>query len=144
MKRVSIFKSVFVLLAISMVSISARAEIAIITNPDAGEIGMSKDIIADIFMGKVKSFKNGVSANPVDQAVDADIREAFYKKVVGKTNRAVSRHWAKVKFTGKGKPPVSMNGDIAVRNYVASNSGAIGYVSGKFIDKTVKVVLILP
>ena len=121
----------------------ATADIAVITNPGVKEIGLSKDKIADIYMGKIKTYSNGTRVQPVDQAANSPIRDRFYKAIVGMSDSEVNRYWSKLKFTGKGKPPKNVNGDEAVKNWVASNPGAIGYIDGKYLDKSVKVVLII-
>lgn len=123
---------------------TAQAEIAVITHPEVKQIGVSREQVADIYMGKSKSFPSGVSAKPVDQSANSPVRETFYKAVVRKSASAVNRHWSRLKFTGKGKPPRVIAGDEAVKNWVAANPGAIGYIDGKYLDKSVKVVLIIP
>ena len=128
-----------------MASVSAaNAEIAIIAHPSTKEIGVSKTTIADMFMGKTKTFRNGTRVKPVDQAKGSSIRSKFYKSVVRKSEAQVNRYWAKLKYTGKGKPPKEVSGDAAVKDWVASNPGAIGYIEGKHLDSSVKVVLIIP
>ena len=61
-----------------------------------------------------------------------------------KTESELNRHWAKLKFTGKGKPPKKLSSDREVLQWVSSTEGAIGYIDGKYLNKSVKVVLILP
>ena len=75
---------------------------------------------------------------------DSKAHKKFYRSVVKKSNSAVQRYWSKLKFTGKGKPPKKLDSSSDVIEWVASNEGAIGYIDGKFLNKTVKVVLILP
>jgi ABC-type phosphate transport system substrate-binding protein len=55
----------------------------------------------------------------------------------------MNRYWSKRKYTGKGKPPVVALGDDAVKELVANTPGAIGYIDGKSLDKSVKVILII-
>lgn len=123
---------------------TVHAEIAVITHPDVKEIGISRDQVADIYLGKKKSYANGVSAKPVDQAANSAIRDRFYSAVVKMSASEANRYWSRLKFTGKGKPPRVISGDEAVKNWVAANPGAIGYIDGKYLDKSVKVVLIIP
>ncbi len=123
---------------------TVQAEIAVITHPGVKEIGVSREQVADIYMGNSKSYPNGVSAKPVDQSSNSPVREKFYKAVVRKSASEVNRHWSRLKFTGKGKPPRVIAGDEAVKNWVARNPGAIGYIEGKYLDKSVNVVLIIP
>lgn len=123
---------------------AARAEIAVITNPNTQVIGLSRETIADIYLGKRKTYPNGSRVKPVDQSSNSPVRQKFYRSVVKMSDSEVNRYWAKLKFTGKGKPPRTITGDEAVKNWVASNPGAIGYIDGKYLDKSVKVILIIP
>ena len=47
-------------------------------------------------------------------------------------------------FSGKGQPPREVGDDAAVKAWVASNPEAIGYIDGKFVDGSVKVLFIIP
>jgi len=123
---------------------AAGAEIAVIVNPNTQVIGLSRDTIADIYLDKKKTYPNGTRIKPVDQSSSSPVRKKFYQSVVKMTDSEVNRYWSKLKFTGKGRPPKTISGDEAVKNWVASNPGAIGYIDGKYLDKSVKVILIIP
>ncbi|MBI1422225.1 MAG: phosphate ABC transporter substrate-binding protein [Gammaproteobacteria bacterium] len=143
-KLQNVFGSVLAILLLVAVIPNVQAEIAVITNPDVKEIGLSKDKLADIYLGRKKSYSDGSRVEPVDQEADTAVRDKFYRAVVKMSNSEVNRYWAKLKFTGKGKPPRVVNGDESVRDWVASHSGAIGYIDGKYLNDSVKVVLIIP
>ena len=68
----------------------------------------------------------------------------FYTDVVGKSEAQLKRHWSQLVFTGKGKPPPSVADDQAVKDWVASTPGAIGYIDGGSVDASVKVLSIIP
>ena len=129
--------------ALFLLASIAAAEVAIITHPGTQEIGLSKDKVADVYLGKIKTFSDGTPSNPVDQSKDSPLREKFYKAILGKTETEMNRYWSKLKYTGKGKPPVVVLGDDAVKELVANTPGAIGYIDGKSLDKSVKVILII-
>ena len=102
--------------ALFLLATIAAAEVAIITHPGTQEIGLSKD---------------------------SPLRAKFYKAILGKTETEMNRYWSKLKYTGKGKPPAVVLGDDAVKEVVANTPGAIGYIDGKSLDKSVKVILII-
>lgn len=131
------------LLLVSLMPV-AHAEIAVITNPDVKEIGISKAKLADIYLGRKHSYSDGSTIVPVDQAEDSAIRDKFYQAVVGMSGSAVNRYWSRLRFSGKGNPPMVISGDEAVRDWVASHPGGIGYIDGKYLNNSVKVVLIIP
>lgn len=123
---------------------TAQAGIAVIVNPAVKEIGLTKEKVVDIYLGRKKSYSDGTRIEPVDQMADSAVRDKFYQAVVKMSTSEVNRYWAKLRFTGKGKPPRVVAGDEAVRNWVASHPGAIGYIDGKYLNNSVKVVLIIP
>jgi len=123
---------------------SIQAGVAIITHPDVKEIGLSKTKLAKIYLGKLKKYSNGQRIKPVDLPKNSKEHIKFYKTVVKKSNSAVNRYWSKLKYTGKGKPPKELETAHDVMEWVANNEGAIGYIDGKYLNKSVKVVLILP
>jgi ABC-type phosphate transport system substrate-binding protein len=122
----------------------ANAGVAVITHPGVKEIGLSKNRLADIYLGKIKNFSNGTKIQPVDLPTDDSAHKKFYQEVVKMSDSAVNRYWSKLRFTGKGKPPKVLSDPRELIKWVANNEGAIGYIDGKYLNKTVKVVLILP
>lgn len=137
----------FTLLAIASLFIFAplaNAGVAVITHPGVKEIGLSKSKLAKIYLGKLKNYSNGKKIKAVDLPKDSKAHKKFYKSVIKKSDSAMNRYWSKLKFTGKGKPPKKLNNTREVLKWVANNEGAIGYIDGKYLNKSVKVVLILP
>ena len=123
---------------------SVNAGVAVITHPSVKEIGLSKSKLANIYLGKQKVYSNGATIKLVDMPKSSPERKKFYKSVVKKSDSELNRYWSKIKFTGKGKPPKTLNSAREVLQWVSTTEGAIGYVDGKYLNKSVKVVLILP
>jgi len=125
-------------------SAPAYAALAVIVHPSNSMSGISADQAADIYLAKVGVFPNGKRAIPVDQASNNAARKKFYSAVIKKEESALRVYWSKLLFTGKGQPPREIGDDADLKSWVASNPDAIGYVDGKFVDSTVKVLLIIP
>jgi len=125
-------------------SAPAHAALAVIVHPSNSMSGISADQAADIYLAKVGVFPNGKRAIPVDQASNNAARKKFYSAVIKKEESALRVYWSKLLFTGKGQPPREIGDDADLKSWVASNPDAIGYVDGKFVDSTVKVLLIIP
>jgi hypothetical protein len=105
--------------------------------------GITADQAVDI-PGKSGVFPNGQRVTPVDQVPSSPARQKFYKTVVKKDGSVLKVYWSKILFTGKGQPPREIGDDAEMKSWIASNPDAIGYVDGKFVDSTVKVLLIVP
>ncbi len=144
MKTLKQFWTVLFLVLAWTVSTPAHAALAIIVNPGNTMAGITAEQTADIFLGKVGVFPNGQRAMPVDQTAGSPARRKFYHSVVKKEGSDLKIYWSKLLFTGKGQPPNEIGDDAAVKSWVADNPEAIGYVDGKFVDKSVKVLLIIP
>lgn len=138
-----IWASLFMLI-LGMAGVPAHAALAIIVHPGNNLPGITADEAANIYLAKVGVFTNGARAIPVDQAANSPSRKKFYSAVIKKDDSTLKVYWSKLMFTGKANPPRELADDAAVKNWVAGNPEAIGYVDGKFVDSSVKVLLIIP
>lgn len=125
----------FALAAGLLAVFSAHADIVVVGHPGAAPL--TKEQVADIFLGKVQS------AAPVDQPESAPIRAAFYKAATGKEPPQVKALWARLAFTGKAQPPKEVADAAAVKKAVAADPKAVGYIDKDAVDDSVKVLLTL-
>lgn len=128
----------FVLAAILGIALPARAEVVVVVNANAPEASMSREEVAQYFLGKSGALV------PIDQPESAPIRAEFYKKVADKDPSQVKALWSKLVFTGKATMPKEAANSADVRKAVAANPKAIGYIDRSAVDATVKVVYTAP
>ena len=128
-------------LAMSMATASAHAEVVVIVSAKSRITSLTAEQTARIFLGKASNFPDDGDAIPVDQAEGSAIRDEFYSKVVHKNTSQLSAYWAKVIFTGDGRPPKILESNAAVRKAVARNPNIIGYIDKSAVDKSVRVIL---
>ncbi len=121
---------------------SAQAEVAVIANPSSPITSASNNEIKRLFLGKAKNVA-GNSATPVDQSGNSPAKEQFYQVVVGKNSSQLRAYWAKLVFTGKGKPPKGLGTDADVVAAVAADASLIGYVDASAVGGNVKVILLV-
>ena len=119
-------------------SLPAVAEVVVVVNPKAAESTLSKEQIAQFFLGKSSSM------TPIDQPEDAPVRAEFYKKVTDKEASQAKALWSKLVFTGKATLPKEAANSAAVKAAVAANPKAIGYIEKSAVDASVKVVFSAP
>jgi ABC-type phosphate transport system substrate-binding protein len=115
-------------------ALPAMAEVVVVVNPKAAESSMTKDQVAQFFLGKSSAM------TPVDQPESAPIRAEFYKKVTDKDASQVKSLWSKLVFTGKATMPKEAADSVAVKKAVASDPKAIGYIEKSAVDGSVKVI----
>ncbi len=120
--------------AAALFSTSALAEVVVVVNPKAAESAMTKEQVAQFFLGKSSAM------TPVDQADASPVRAEFYKKVAGKDAAQAKALWSKLVFTGKATMPKEVADSAAVKAAVAANPKAIGYIDKGAVDGSVKVV----
>jgi ABC-type phosphate transport system substrate-binding protein len=125
----------------SAVTASAYADVVVIVSAKSPVTSLTSEQTARIFLGKANSFPDDGDAIPIDQAEGSAIRNEFYSKVVHKNSSQVSAYWAKVIFTGDGRPPVMLESNMAVRKAVANNPKAIGYIDKSAVNRSVRVIL---
>ena len=116
------------------IALPALAEVVVVANPKAAESSMTKDQVAQFFLGKSSAM------NPVDQPESAPVRAEFYKKVTDKDASQVKSLWSKLVFTGKATMPKEAADSAAVKKMVASDPKAIGYIEKSAVDASVKVI----
>jgi ABC-type phosphate transport system substrate-binding protein len=103
----------------------------------AGATALTKDQVASIYLGRNNNL------NPVDLPESSKLREAFYKKATDRDQPQIKAVWARLVFTGQGQPPKELADVAAVKQAVAANPKAVGYIDKAHVDATVKVVLTL-
>jgi ABC-type phosphate transport system substrate-binding protein len=106
----------------------ASADVVAVVSAKSAVKDLTPTQVADIFLGRVSHFPNGLLAVPIDQRDGSPERDQFYAKITGKTPAQVKAYWSKIIFTGRGQPPKSVLTDIDVKKFVTANVGAIGYI----------------
>jgi ABC-type phosphate transport system substrate-binding protein len=124
--------------AILALGVPAMAEVVVVVNPKAAEASMTKDQVAQFFLGKSSAM------TPVDQPDSAPVRAEFYKKVTDKDASQVKALWSKLVFTGKATMPKEVGDSAAVKKAVAADPKAIGYIEKSAVDASVKVIFSAP
>ena len=129
------------LLAMLSLAFSAQAEVVVVVSSKSSVTSLTAEQTAKIFLGKVVTFPNERTAFPIDQPEGSAIRDEFYSKVAHKNSSQLTAYWAKIIFTGEGRPPQLIAGDVAVRKAIANNPSAIGYIDKSAVNRSVRVVL---
>ena len=109
------------------------------TSNDIAE--MSQDLVARMFLRKVRKWRNGQTTTPVDQSMTAPVRLAFSRGVLGMTGGEVRDYWMKQTLSAAELPPAVRSSEREVLDLVKAEPGAIAYVSaGTKLPAEVKAV----
>jgi ABC-type phosphate transport system substrate-binding protein len=126
----------FVLLAMPV----RAGEFAVIVNKDNAS-PIDKEMVAKIYSGDLKSWKDGAPVMPIDLPESNPARASFSTEMLGKTVANVKALWAQMIFSGKALPPKQVAADDDVKKLVAANKGAIGYIKPSSVDESVRAAL---
>lgn len=129
-----IISSIFMLRSICF------ADVVVIVHPDNPINALSKQEIANLFLGNLKNFPGGKLAIPVHLNNKNSLQKQFLSHILNRTVYQFKAHWARMVFVGTIEPPLELATPQEVKLYVANNSSAIGYVDEAFVDHSVKVV----
>lgn len=114
--------------------------IAVIIHPDNPLQSLDKDQVAHLFLRKAKAFPGGVLAKPVVMPENSPVRDRFEREILRREPLQIRAYWARLVFTGRGKPPKAMPTPEDIKRYVAAEPAAISYLPTSEVDDSVKVV----
>ena len=126
---------------VSVSAESAHADVVVIVSSRSTVTSLTAEQTTKIFLGKVVTYPNGQDALPIDQPEGSAVRDEFYAKVVHKNPSQLTAYWAKVIFTGDGRPPNLLADSVAVRKAIAHDPNAIGYIEKSDVNRSVRIVL---
>lgn len=123
------FIKLFLLISVTLMSLNIKA-VTVVVHPK-NDVALNKSDIVDIFLGKKREFKSGVSVTPLSLNEDSETTGYFVKNVLGKTPAQLKSYWARIIFTGQGEPPLVVENEEKMVEIISSNPNAIGFVNGK-------------
>lgn len=128
-------------LALSLMgSTVARADIHVIVHPENSNYHLSQQQVANLYLGRARTFQSGEFALILDQSSESPIRERFFRQLLDMSLPQVNAYWARLTFTGRQTAPEALKGDKAVIEAVRGNPRSIGYVEQAPTDGSVRVV----
>ena len=119
---------------------AAGEHFVVIVHPDNPVTSVDRDFLRDAYLKKATDWSHGETIRPVDLSGRFDVREVFTREVLRKTSAQLRSYWNQQIFSGKGTPPVEADSIAEMLEYVAANSGAIGYLPAGASPARVKVV----
>lgn len=131
------------LLALAVATpVLATERIAVIVHPSRTIEGLTPLNVKRIFLKQQRYWGGRDPVIPVNREPGADARTRFALAVLGSDSRRLEQYWNRQYFQGV-LPPATMVSGEAIRRFVATEPGAIGYVPESLVDSSVKVVLYL-
>ena len=131
---------VAIALVLGATVLGAESEVVVVVSRESAVTALTRDQVADLFLGKLSRFPGGAKAVPLDLPEGSAVRDAFYSGFAGKSPAQVKAHWSKIIFTGRGQPPEQVPDSKAALERVAEVPGAIAYIERSLADESVRIV----
>lgn len=118
----------------------AMADIVVVVSAQSEVMQLQRVDVENIFLGRNFSFPGGEGAIPIDLEEGNSLRDEFYMKLTGRTAAQIKSYWAKLIFTGRGRPPAIAKDQEELIDRLLANPNTIGYLDSSNLDDRVKVV----
>ncbi len=123
----------------------AQQTYVVIVNSANPASEVKKDVVARLYLRKLRRWPDGKPAVPVDQSAMAAVRTAFARDVLGLTLGEVRDYWLKQTLSGAEVPPTTRSSDHDVIEFVAAEPGGLGYLHvGESLPPQVKTLKVTP
>jgi ABC-type phosphate transport system substrate-binding protein len=137
-----VHRIVFTLVAAATCARAGTSDVVVVTSTRSPALSLSREQVADIFLGRNTRLPDGRRAVPIDHGEGMAIRDAFYLAFTGKSPAQIKAHWSKVIFTGRGHPPKQAADGNEVKQRLSRNPDAIAYLEAALLDSSVQVVTV--
>lgn len=119
---------------------AAATDVVVVVSADSPLIALSKNQVADIFLGRTRTFPDGRRAEPVDLPESSAPHETFYAEFTGRNASQLKAYWSKIIFTGRGQPPKQLADIGRVKQALQGNPDAIAYLPPEAVDPGLRIV----
>lgn len=128
-----------VVLACACITAASQAEVIVVAGAKSPVGTLTKEQVAQIYLGKVKSYPGGGAAVTAITGSGA-IRDEFLSSVLEKTDSQARATWSRLVFTGTGNAPKELKDAAETKQLVANNPNIVGVIDKASLDASVKVI----
>ncbi len=114
-------------------------DLAVIVHPERSA-SVTEVQLAQIYLKKRRFWPDGDHIVPVNRESESFERESFTNAVFGKLAEDLRLYWHRQYFKGV-LPPATLASDQAIKEFVAGDRYAIGYIRASAVDDSVHVAL---
>lgn len=124
-------------ISVTSIAQAGSSDYVIVTNKQMTGSSINTKALKGIYLREVKHWGNG--GEPVI-VVDMVSSSDFYENLFGKTYVQMQAYWLKQRIKYSVDLPVTKQTSAEVKQYIASNKGAIGFIKASELDDSVKVL----
>ena len=116
---------------------SDNSDFVIVVNKVQPSASINVAALKGIYLREVKSWKtNDAEIVPVDLST----ADSFYMNLFGKSYTQMQAYWMKMRINHSMNMPVSKKDAESVKQFIATNKDAIGFLKSSDVDDRVKVL----
>ncbi|MBN1571187.1 MAG: hypothetical protein JXA73_25350 [Acidobacteria bacterium] len=112
-------------------------EYAIVANKETQGASINIAALKGIYLREVRSWGNGGGEII---PVDLSTANSFYQNLFGKTYVQMQAYWLNMRIKYSVDLPVTKKDAESVKQFIAENKGAIGFIKNSDVDDRVKVL----
>jgi ABC-type phosphate transport system substrate-binding protein len=127
------------ILIAALFSSSASAVAGVVAIVNKANTSADRATIGRLYTLETKTWSDGTPAKLYDLSGESE-REAFFQAYTGKSAGSIKSLWSRAVFSGRGVPPKMFDSSADVKNEVAKDKNAVGYVDESSVDSSVRVV----
>ena len=133
-------RTLFICLLVSFSGSPALMASTVVVVNAANTADISEKNVRKIFLGKIKTFPNGVRVKTFNLPDGNKHRELFRKEVLRKSASSLNSYWARMLFSSKAAPPKTIKTSFELKSVVANNKQALAYIDEEDVDDSVRVL----
>lgn len=114
--------------------------IVVVVNKKNDTSHLSKKEVIDIYMGRYRSFPNGLSAQPIDYPKSSGIKKQFYKYLIRQTESQINSYWSRLIFSGTATPPIEVKQESDIVSIIESDERSLAYLPINKVTQEMKIV----
>jgi len=118
---------------------SIDSDFVVVANKQMAGTSINKNALKGIYLREIKNWSNGNEIIVVNLEDGGD----FYQNLFGKSTVQMQAYWLNMRIKYSVDLPVTKNDSAGVKQFVASNEGAIGFIKKSELDDSVKVLKIV-
>jgi ABC-type phosphate transport system substrate-binding protein len=116
---------------------SDNSEYAIVANKQMAGSSINVAALKGIYLREVRNWGSGGGEIV---PVDLSSGNSFYQNLFGKSYVQMQAYWLNMRVKYSVELPVSKKDSASVKQFVAENKGAIGFIKSADVDDTIKVL----
>ena len=90
--------------------------------------------VMSLFLGRKRYLPDGDKVKAIDHPHDSAMRAGFYQALTGKSIADIDAYWARLKYSGRASPPLTVENAEQILQLLREESGIIAYLPSTYLE----------